>query len=416
MRTVRIGPFTKGMNNRARDGALPESIFGNTTIRDTARNLVNMNIDAQGIGKKRVGMTKVYSGVRPRGGFDCPSGTFFVEAGALKQFNDDYTATILYTGLTGSYQAFHYFNDVVYFSDGVANLKITGGVAAKWGIPPPVAPLVSRVAGTYGAGKYLVAYVWVDSNGVESGASYVVSIDVLDDSGFTFHDLPLSSDPQVSTLRIYLSTANGSAMYHVADTNSSSYTITAGRYDNSNILEGVGIYPPPPGRIIRTYNARIFIADDYGNLWHSQPYSFDQFRLADAYHSMGDVINVMEPVKSGIFAATDRETYFLAGDVEDGFDVQKKLDYGAVYDTGLPVPNSNNVCWQSQRGLVVGAPDGSCKNLVEENVAVETAKSGATLIMETDGVRIFIASLHSPTVSPMAAKSFVEAEETRRGV
>ena len=123
----------------------------------------------------------------------------------------------------------------------------------------------------------------------------------------------------------------------------------------------------------------------------------------------------MEPVKNGIFFAYGNRTEFWAGNPEDGFEVIPKFEYGGVLGTGGPIPNSDNVAWQSQRGMVVGTPDGNCKNIQEENVAVESAVSGATLVREKDGIRQFIASLHQPTTSTMAASSWVDAEVIRRG-
>ena len=400
-----LHPFSGGMNNRAQEARLPEGFV---------RNAVNADFVGESL-RRRKGLTKVLSCVNSKAGFSCPLGRFFVEGPFLKKFNANNTATTLYAGITGTHCTYDYFNDVLYFSDGVVNLKITASGVTKWGIEPPAAPAISNVSGTYTAGVYQAACCFVDAAGVESGASSVVSITVNDNSGFVF-TLPTITDPQVEAVRIYLSTANGSELYHVADTILSSYPITAGRYDEGTTLETQLISPPPTGiRIIRHYNGRSYVADSHGRVWYSEPYSFDQFKLGDNYIQVTDPVAIMEPVKNGIFFAYGNRTEFWAGNPEDGFEVIPKFEYGGVLGTGGPIPNSDNVAWQSQRGMVVGTPDGNCKNIQEENVAVESAVSGATLVREKDGIRQFIASLHQPTTSTMAASSWVDAEVIRRG-
>ena len=409
-----LNPWGKGMNNRAAVRNLPD---------ETVRNAVNVNFGPEDQIVCRSGMEKVLSAINPQGGFSCPMGQYFVEGFCLKQFNADNTATTLYAGVLGSTYAFDYENDVVYFSDGVINLKITDSGITNWGMTIPPTPLVYATAGAYGEGKYLAAYCWVDSAGVESGCSPLAAIDALDNSGFVFSNLPSIADPQVSTLRIYLSTANGQVLYHVADTTASTYTISAGRYDGGNVCESLFIYPPPPGRIIRHYNGRMCIADSYKNVWFSESFSPDRFRLGSNYLIFPESVDVMEPVTEGIFFVYGDRTDFYGirmgvnplDGVEDGFHISRKFDYGGVYGTGRPVPNTETVCWQSQRGTIIGTPEGECKNIQENNVAVDSAVSGALLLREKDGIRQIIASLKQPTTPSLAATSWIDAEIVRRG-
>jgi len=403
---VKVGPFFKGMNNRVESHALPEG---------TARNLVNLDVDNSGFCRTRKGMSKALSCINSKFGYNCPLGMFFVEGPFLKQFNaTTNTSTILFGDITGSYCTFDYFNGVLYFSDGVVNRKIVSGNVYRWGIGPPSSPIIEAVAGTYSAGVYQAALCFVDSQGVESGSSSVVSISVGDSTGFTF-GLPAILDPQVVATRIYLSTPNGSELYHVGDTTDTTYTILAGRYDEGNTLETHVISSPPPGRILRHYNGREYIADSLGTVWYSEPYSFDQFRLGDNFLQFEDPVDIMEPVTGGIYFAYGDRTEFWIGNPEEGFEVKDKFSYGAILGTGRKLPNSENVAWQSTRGMVIGTPSGECKNMQEENVAVENAASGSVLVREKDGIRQFIASLHQPVDSPMAATSWFDAEVIRRG-
>jgi len=403
-----LGPFPHGMNNRQPSHALPVG---------TARNSVNGVFDNLGKFHRRGGLTKVYSGMGLSNGYRCELGRFFVENGQLRRLLPNNTSEVICEGILGSDLTYNYFNGTLYFSDGLVNKKVTSSTCYNWGLTPPAELSVYSVSGTYGAGTYLAACVWVDHDGVESGASDVISIDVPSNSGFVFTNLPNKSDPQISVLRIYLSTANGELLYRVADISPGtySYTILSGRYDAGIICASLEVTQPPPGRVIRFYNGRAYVADSVGTIWYSDPYEYDRFRPADNYIMLTKPVDILEPVTAGIFIAYGDTTYFYGGTPENGFNPVLKFNYGGVFKTGAPIPNSPQVSWQSQRGMIVGSPDGSCENLQEKHVAVESAVSGATLIQESNGLRQYIVSLNQPTTSRMAATSWIDAEIIRRG-
>lgn len=415
MRTHVMGPVPLGMNNRAADHALPKRTDQDFVYYDAARNIVNCDVDETGRTRRRKGFTKVYDGLATQGAFSCPAGVFFVEGTTLKQLNADNTATTLLSGVFGSVRTFDYFNGTVYFSDGLVCKKIVNSVVLTWGMSRPSAPTLATSAGSFGGGVYLAAYCWADAQGVESGASPITSVTANDNSGIVFNNLPVPSDPQAVALRIYLSTANGQELYHVADTTAASYSVLSGRFDDGVLLETMGVEPPPPGRIIRFYNGRAYVADAVGNVWYSDPYASDHFRLGEGFLQFPEPVDIMEPVTSGIFFAYGKETAFHQGSPEDGFQVRRLFDYGGVYGSGCRILNSPNVVWQSQRGMIIGAPDGRAENVQEKHVAVESAESGATLVREQDGMRQYIASIHQPTTSRLMAKSFIDAEVIRRG-
>ena len=391
---------------------------GNTLPEDTVANAVNVDFGAGDrlVGRKGVS-TKVYAGVETKKGFSCPVGVFFIEGPSLKQLNANNTAATLYTGLTGTEFAFWHHLGVVYFSDGVVSLKIVSGAVVPWGLPVPTAPVLYATSGTLTAGVYLAAVCWVGSDGVESGASTVTYITTEADWGIIFSHLPQPTTGSPAYLRLYLSTPNGSELYHVADVTpgTENYTVSAPGYDDGMLLESLFVSPAPAGRIIRVHNGRAFIADADGYVWHSDPFEYDRFRLGSNFLMFPDQADIMEPVKAGIFFAYGNVTDFYAGDVTEGFDVRQVAAYGGVYGTGKKVPNSGDVCWQSQTGMVVGGADGQLRNLVDTLVAPGTASSGASIIREQDGMRQFIVKMDNPEVSRFAAQDFMDFEVVRKG-
>lgn len=406
---IKLGPF-RGIDNRAEDYVLPQG--SKEDPRASVRNAVNVDFTNSGRFRRRRGLTKVYSGFT-KGGYGCPSGEFFVENGVLKRFNANNTATTIYAGITGSTFTYEYFNGVVYFSDGVICLKILPSSVVNWGIAPPNPPAMYTTSGSYGGGDYLACCAFVDADGVESGPSEIASFSAIDNCGIVFGGLPSFIDPQVVAVRLYLSMPNGNELFHVADVTGSSYTITAGRYDNSNVLDTHFVSTPPAGRIIRFYKGRMYVADATGFVWYSEPYQLDHFKLGSNFLQFTDPVDVMEPVDDGIYFAYGDRTDFYAGTPEDGFTVLNIFDYGAIFGSGGK--DGPNVVWQSTDGSVVGRPSGNCQNVQETHVSVDNGESAATVVREYDGVRQFIASIKQPSIGALAAKSWIDAEVIRRG-
>lgn len=411
---VAIGPWIKGMNNRSADHDIHRGTREDPGA--AVRNAVNVDFGNGGKARRRKGYVKIYSGFGLKGGFSSPKGVLFCENNRLLTLKNDNTARLL-CHTPGSEPNFFFINNIVYFSDGIICRKIDGETVCEWGIRPPAAPVLYGADGTFGQGVYLGAVSFVDSDGVESGASPFATANLVSNTGIVFSNLPGSDDPQVTALRLYLSMPNGGELYHVADVlpGTVDYTITAGRYDDGNILDLAFVSPPPPGRIIRSYNGRMMVADAAGTVWYSDPFQPDHFRLSSNFISFTKPVDIMEPVATGIFFSFGDQTEFYSGDFEDGFTIFPRKNYGGIYGTGKKITNSENVCWQSQRGMVIGTADGQCRNVQEKNVATEKAVSGATLIREENGLRQFIAALHQPTSSTLAAKSWIDAEVIRRG-
>jgi hypothetical protein len=389
------------MNNRAADHSLPEG---------TARNIVNADVDAAGRLRRRAGLTKVYPGVDVRDGYSCPAGEFFVESNNLMQLIADNSATRLQHGIVGPL-AYHYMLGRVYMSDSRRTYKLINGSIHTWGLPRPPKPTLSGAVGSLPPGVYAAAIVGVDGDGLESGASEIATINLRQAGGIVFTNLPVLAG---QTVRLYLGTANGTELYHVADTAAASYTVAAQGYDDGATLETRGVSRPPVGRIIRDYKGRVYIADGAGLVWYSDVFRYDHFRLDEGYLMFPGPAALMEPVKDGIFFATDNATWFYAGTPEEGFEIIPVFDYGAVFGTSVR-RDDGSVMWQSQRGAVKGAPDGSARNEQEKHVAPDHATAGAAIIREENGMQQFIASLRGTRTNTLAASSWIDAEVIRRG-
>lgn len=413
MAEVKLGPWPAGMNNVAQDYAMPTNKYGKPVA---LRNAVNVDIDNSGFLGRRKGYAKIVSGTGVRDGFSCATGTYFVEGASLKRLNSDNTTTTLFVGITGAQCSYELVGTTVYFSDGIVNKKIlSDGSVISWGLNVPAAPVLSGVVGTYGEGTYIGAITFVTADGQESGASEFRSISVAKNAGIKFDALPSPQDPQVNRLRLYLSAADGVVLYMAGEVAAGtvSHSVTAGRYDSGKPLDLQFISKPPPGRIVREFRGRMYIADAYGAVWPTEPYAYDHVKTASSFFQFSKPVTVFEPVRGGVWIVADK-TYFYAGTGPEDFLPQTMLDYGAVFGTSQRVPNSDDVLWYSERGVVKGSADGQIENLQEKHVAAENGSSGAAHVRESDGVRQFIASIRNTQVSPLAAQSFLEMEVVRK--
>ena len=399
--TVAFGPWPKGMNNRQPDYALPDG---------TLRNLVNGDITVSGHLGRRAGYTKVVGGLGLRGGFSCPIGTYFIRNNELCVFGADESVTVLDTGIVGPTPTYAYFDGVVYFSDGLVTRKLSATASSPWGVPTPAAPTVNIVAGSMPLGTYLVAITAIGADGVESGASDLVSIvNPADSGGLQVVGLPTASDAN-----IYVSSPNGEMLYlaGTATAGATSYSVTAAVLGTGAPLTTHQIIPPPPGRIVREYNGRIYIAA--GNvLWVTEPYATSWVHVIRGVIMQPADITVVEAGSSGLWVVSDK-TYFFRGSGPEDFQISQALEYGAVFGTGARIPYANEVTWYSAKGLVVASGDGQVKNVQEDNVAPHTGTAGATLIREQDGSRQAVVSVQEAQLSPLAASTFFQMEVVRK--
>jgi hypothetical protein len=371
------------MDNRHPDHALP---------RGALRNAVNIDIDTTGQVRRRAGYTKVVGGVGFRGGYSCPLGAFVIRGTELCRLNADRTLTVLLSGVTGPTPAYTYFNNEVYFTDGVICKVISASGVRDWGqpIPPPSTNGISLANAA--TGTYLVAVTTLDTQGRESGASDVSVVTVTNPNG-------TGTVTATSTARrqVYVSKVNGVTLY----------------------LNGTGaelktrnIGPPPPGQLLANYRGRIYVASG-SVLWVSEPFAPDWFHRIAGFIQFPEDITVCLVVDKGVYVVSD-QMYFLRGSGPEDFVMEPGLPYRGVYGTGTHVPFSQDVVWYSERGLIYGTADGQMKNLQEDFVAPDSGTQGAAIVREQDGLRQVITSIQNPSVSSLAASSWIEMEVVRK--
>jgi len=406
--TTTLGPWPVGINNRQPDYAMPATEDGRQIA---LRDCVNVDLDNTGRARRRAGFTKVAGALNARGGFSCAAGTFFVDGQHLMRLNSDNSVTNLGGPIRGAQVSYAYANGVLYLSDGLVCKRVVNGALGDWGIEVPAAPLMAQAAspGGFVAGRYLAAVTYLRADGQEGGSSLATEIELTDNAGVNFAALPLAASAEITHLRLYLSRPNGSLLYHVSTVANGTVSATL-LVDDGGIgkpLETRHLSPPPPGRIVREFNGRTLVANG-PVLWMSEAFALERFNYATGYVQYLEDVTIVEPVADGVWVVAD-QTYFLRGIGTAEFSQVARLAHGAIFGTGCEAPGTKNKAWHTPRGMVMASAGGEIKNMTEDNVAMGDAVSGATIIREHDGLRLFTVGLEGFVASSLKAAQVVAA-------
>jgi hypothetical protein len=416
---TKIGPFTKGVNNR-----LPSSALG----KDQLRNAVNVDIDNSGRLHRRAGAVKAVAGTSVRSvWFDGETGRgYFADGTALKSFaatgTAPYPAEQVATVTAGAPVAFARRADSVFWTDGILTGQLVGSSNRAWGIAvPPAAPTLVQAAGNLFDGQYQCTYTYVRANGEESGAPMTNQITISHSdrtqdgtAAIRATGIVASSDPTVVAINVYCTGANGTEPLRVATTAnvSGQVLITDVNAEAGQTLATQFVRPPPAGSALFTHGARVYIVS--GNvLYYSDRFAPGWFSPAFNFLPFPAPIAVALPVKNGVFVATTEATYFLPGMDPEKMSLDVVLPYGALPGSGASILNDLTVAWIGRRGLVIGKQGGVVEPQQEDQVAIEQADAGVTGYREVNGMRQLVAVLRNAVPSPMANKDFTEQEARR---
>jgi hypothetical protein len=405
--TVTVGPWPKGIDNRAPDYAVPE---------DALRNAVDVDLLRDGRVRRRDGYQRLIDLPGVHSLWSCPQGVFFVWNSSLYKFLADNDITPLLSDVVGKPIAYEYVDGVIYFSDGIIVKKILNGdTIVDWGIKTPAsAPLLSTTTGTLPAASYVGAVSFVNSFGEESGLSSLAYLTTFATGGVLFSQFPSPANSAVVSTRLYLSTPGGTTLYHVADVavNTTNYAITA-LNDVGKEADLTRIIAPPGCNIIRHKSARMYCAAG-DVVWYTEPFALGRVNAGTNFWQFAAPVSVLEPVEAGLFIVADKSYFYRFTDPAEA-KVEILFDYGAVPNTSVVLPHGKGIMWQSERGAIMADENGKAENVQEAKVALGGAPSGAALLREADGLQQYVAVLSDAEPTSLVATSFFEAEVIRTG-
>lgn len=411
-----------GVNNRLRETEEGPK----TTRRDRAntslslREAVNVDLTRLGHPIRRKGYELVEAGYthslwsHPALGYGlCVHEGYLCQvqpSGVLVQIQEVHAyARVSYTTVNGE----------VYWSNGLQKGRVTKDSTLHWGLPNPPAPLLAVTEnGALAPGRYSVAVTYIDEFDEEYGASAVA--DVLLQSGQGLDVAVTGQWPdEAAEVAVYVSQPNGEILYRVGEyPGPFTVAIQPGQLGRGMELETQQLHPPEPGRIVRYFNGRIYMARR-NTVRFTEPLRYGLTRPAQGLYMFPSEPVLLEPVSDGLFVGTSEGVVFVRG--TDPYDVVQTnvLSHAPVPHTVTRVPgelmdagsSTVPVWWGEDGAMVAGLPGGQVRQLTKDRLAVPRFKSGAMLYREREGMAQVVSSLSKGAdASAMGASDSVVAE------
>lgn len=361
--------------------------FGLADLADA----VNVDLDDRGRPKRRPGSTRVVTiagGAHSLYAPETGDPILFTEGSTLKRLAPDLaTSSALATVTAGARRAYAEHAGRVYSVNGFEPLVIENGAARRWGIAPPAGVTAQVTGGQLPAGRYLYTATYLAADGRESGALPAEAIDIAG-GGITV-TIPDSDDPQVAAKCLYVSTANGEALYEAGVTAGASVTFSDTTARLQRPITTLRCAPPPASATeIAIYRGTAFVAAG-PVVFPSEPFSLEHFR-AERCWPLPDRVTLLAPTDDGIYVGTERETLWFGGATVEDMAVVRRHGVGAVRGSLAMVPAGDLKVaqgeapvpvWLSAAGLVAGLPGGTLVNLSRQ-WSFEAPPAGASVFFQ----------------------------------
>lgn len=339
--------------------------------------------------------------------FSYDGGAFLSQGVNIYGVEADLTLTLAKVLTSSAYVAYDFTLGVAYFSNGTDVGRFVGRTYKTWGVTPPVSqPVCVATNGNLRAGRYMYAMTYLRSDGHESGTGLAAQTDLTATGGLRLNGLEVSSNVDVTSKAIYVSTRDGEIMYLATVIPNAQTAVVISDEPSAGIpLTTQFAGPPPPGTIVRIFNGIAYVVS--GNMvYYSDPYNFELFRPDNNFLQFPGTVSLFDWVNTGIYAATsDSEgdgdegmglTWFLAGGRPDQFNPKQVFNYGATPGTSCKVesgwfgPQVERIgepalIWASRHGVCVGNDGGSAHNLTESRYSFPSAQYGAALVRQNRG-------------------------------
>lgn len=424
---VALGPF-RGVNNvDARNSAVFQLPITPESPPPFLRAALNVDLDRQGWPRKRQGRTRVVELTDGHSGFAFGPDLFVMDAGRMLRVQGS-TVEELYAGLGDSRVSFCSTAGQVFWCNGKQRGRIVQGAAALWGTERPQITVLGQSAGPLRSGRYMVAVTAEEADGLESGALPAQPIDLT--QGAIIVNITPSSAPFIN---IYVSDPDGASLFWVRRAPTDTFPLVINEVSlSTDLLDSVGLGPPPLGHVVREFRGRMLVADG-SVLWFSSPLSPHLFRKSTDFQLFESRIVMLEPLTEGFFVATLDATYWVEGlepaewrprvvdrrKVAEGPGLRlsgrkiEGLNAEAVYRR-VQQPAQEVVLWMTEDGPAFGMA-GQVQLMFDGQVAVEKAERAALGFREIGGLRQVLMSLQQPTENVFASSDRVTCTVIKAG-
>lgn len=406
-----LGPWPKGINNLSPESGL--------AARGALREAVNVLLDADGHPRRRDGSTKLVDVARGHSLWSAPDFApfaLFVSNGFLHALYPDerVEATTIEVGDLPT--AFAIFGERIAWTNdagcGMVDMELS---PHRWAPEqPPGPPLLMAVSGQAGEpGTVQVVATFVDELGRESGCGVASTIELGEGEGVEAI-LPMALDPSIKEISIYVTESNGDVLrLHTSVPAGESVVMLTG-YARGRVLSTQHLQPMPCGHLLAQHNGRQWVASNDTLIW-SEPLRYGLWSPAKNRVRFSDRISVMAPVGSGsdgagVFVAAGGRVYWLGGADPSNFNQTIVSMHGAIAGTLVMIAGTDVgletaspvACWLSRNGqYVAGLPGGQLVQLKLNEAVTDSAESGASVVIEQDGLHRIVTSLQAPQAQSM---------------
>ena len=377
-----------GINDQAAQHSVPT---GEGEVDLTAA--INVDIDRYKKLFRRQGFTAVYNGTNIRCLTPFEGGLMFADGAELKHRSS--------TGVVNTVHSLLAQTDTICMAEVNGDMVVSDGQEI-WTVapdlsyrilgvnPPATEPNVSASSGgSVPQGVYLVAVTMISATGEESGAPFVTEVELTDRGSIQVSNMP-NSEGSVKK-NVYVGV--GDSLFLEATVSGASVTISS--LVGGRVLQFQHKTRTPPGTHMVHTKGRLFIAD--GNvLWYSEPLDYGKCDMRSGFIVFPEPITMLT---ERLFIATDSNTYLLRGDNPDQLVLLEILKYGTPKTKAAEVEGSylgdtggRVEVWQSNRGICIGAEDGSIVNITDKKVAMPKYDNAATIFRRDRGINQVIAT------------------------
>lgn len=397
-----LGSFAPGINNRLEpheldikqsDGSPGTYLYGAD----------NVDINKKGNLKRRRGQTQVLSGYSHSVWSDQNPDAYVVLNDVLTGLLDTQTGfatTSIRTGMARLPVSYARGADGdVYWSNGADIRRVHLGADRPIATPPLAnAPQATIVAGALRAGHYILALTQSSVDG-ESPATDTQHFNLADNQGLQI----VSAVP----VNVYLSAPNGDILtFQGSGTTVNIVTVNETAHRCMTLDRDV----MPAGQIVRFFNGRMYVASG-AVLYVSDPYNYGIYDPIGSYFPFPSEITVIEPTANGTYICAD-QTYFINDIFSDA--LQEVLAYGGILGTSGRNFDTDEVFWNSSRGLIIADKNVTIKAVQNDVIQFGDAAMGATFFREQDGMRHLVSSRVGVEVNTASATTYMTGQVVRR--
>ena len=384
--TKPLPPIALGINNRREAHDLP---------RGAVRDAVNVDLTDSGHARRRSGFGQVVAGASARSLRTIADRTFYADGTTLYEIRA-LARVALWTGLDPQAEVVfeEWTGRGICFSDGISIKLIVGNAVRPIAVDSPRAAVnVTAVpGGSLVAGIYQVAFTFQNAFGEESGALDIGMVEAHQNDKLVVI-LPAAIEPETTLVNVYVSAANDQVL-----TRWSTFAAVATTVEIPNlgqqgrVLPSDPAMPLPAGDMLTFRNGRMY-SHANGVVSHTMSWS-GLYRPSVDYIMFAEPLTVMLSTDIGTYFVGD-ETYYIGGEPKTA-ELRRLSPVRAVRGSGITLPHKRSVMWFSDRGLVLASVDGSIQFVQEANLAIDDARSAATLYRDEDGLRQVLTTLRDP--------------------